>query len=57
MVHQECTSITVTCEVYDKIEKLAKEDNRSVKKEAEYLILNAHKNREKLRKKAKAEAL
>ncbi len=45
-------NITVTEEVYGKIEVLAKEDNRSVSNEAEQLIINADKNRRKSRKKA-----
>lgn len=45
-------NITVTEEVYGKIEILAKEDNRSVSNEAEQLIINADKNRRKTRKKA-----
>ena len=45
-------NITVTEEIYCKLEILAKEDNRSVSNEAEFLVMNADKNRRKARKKA-----
>lgn len=42
-------NITVTKECYYKLEVLAKEDNRSVSNETEFLIINADKNRQKPR--------
>lgn len=48
-------NITVIKEIYAKLEILAKEDNRSVSNEAEFLIINADKNRRKTRKKTAEE--
>ncbi len=45
-------NITITEEIYGKLQILAKEDHRSVSNEAEFLIINAYRNRRKTRKKA-----
>jgi predicted CopG family antitoxin len=47
-------NITVTEEVYGKLEILAKEDNRSVSNEAEHLIIKADKNRKRSQKAVEA---
>ena len=49
-------NITVIKEIYAKLEILAKEDYRSVSNEAEFLIINADKNRRKTRKKTSEES-
>jgi hypothetical protein len=49
-------TITVTQEIYDKLEVLAKEDNRSVSNETNTLVLDADKKRQKTRKNAQVEA-
>lgn len=49
-------NITVTEEVYGKLEVLAKEDSRSVSNEAEHLIIKADKNRKRSQKAIAAEA-
>jgi predicted CopG family antitoxin len=45
-------NITITKEVYQKIEILAKLDNRSVSNEAEHLIINADRNRKRAAKRS-----